>query len=68
MPLLSEPETCAIDTTALLDALTIRRNAVYRDGLTVEAALQQLDELAVECPEVSIFIDSLRASTRGIAR
>lgn len=41
---------------------------VYRDGLTVEAALQQLDELAVECPEVSIFIDSLRASTRGIAR
>lgn len=41
---------------------------VYRDGQTVEAALQQLDELAVECPEVSIFIDSLRASTRGIAR
>ncbi|PQA49368.1 acyl-ACP--UDP-N-acetylglucosamine O-acyltransferase [Amnimonas aquatica] len=41
---------------------------VYRDGLTLEAAYPLLDALAADVPEVNIFIDSLRASTRGIAR
>lgn len=41
---------------------------VYRDGLTLEAAYPLLDALAAGVPEVNIFIDSLRASTRGIAR
>ena len=41
---------------------------VFRDGLTLEAALPMLDDMAKAVPEVQIFIDSLRASTRGIAR
>ncbi len=41
---------------------------VFRDGLTLEAAYPLLDELAKVSPEVQIFIDSLRTSTRGIAR
>jgi len=41
---------------------------VFRDGLTLEAAYPLLDELAETSPEVQLFIDSLRASTRGITR
>lgn len=41
---------------------------VFRDGLTLEAAFPMLDDMARAVPEVQIFIDSLRASTRGIAR
>lgn len=41
---------------------------VFRDGLTLEAAFPVLDDMARAVPEVQIFIDSLRASTRGIAR
>lgn len=41
---------------------------VFRDALTLDAALPLLDEMAAGCPEVLIFIDSLRASTRGIIR
>lgn len=41
---------------------------VFRDGLTLEAAYPLLDELAETTPEVQVFVDSLRASTRGITR
>jgi UDP-N-acetylglucosamine acyltransferase len=41
---------------------------VYRQGLTVEEALQQLTELEAECSELSPFIESLKASKRGIVR
>ena len=41
---------------------------VFRDGLTLDAAYPLLDELAETSPEVQLFIDSLRASTRGITR
>ncbi|HET8707556.1 MAG TPA: acyl-ACP--UDP-N-acetylglucosamine O-acyltransferase [Pseudomonadales bacterium] len=41
---------------------------VYREGLTVEKALEELDALATGCPEVKLFADSIRASTRGITR
>jgi UDP-N-acetylglucosamine acyltransferase len=41
---------------------------VYRQGLTVEQALTELAESAVEFPEVAIFRDSIQASTRGITR
>lgn len=49
---------------------TLRKayKVVFRDGLTLDAALPLLDEMAVACPEVLTFIDSLRASTRGIIR
>lgn len=41
---------------------------VYRDGLTLEAALPELEALAAETEAVRLFIDSLKASTRGIVR
>ena len=53
------------------DAMHALRRAyklVYRNGLTVEAALSELQELAAEFPEVNLFCDSIRNSTRGIIR
>ena len=53
------------------EAVHALRNAykiVYRKGLTVEAALSELAESAAAFPEVAIFRDSIRASTRGITR
>lgn len=41
---------------------------VYRDGLTLEVAISEVEKLVAECPEVQLFIDSLKASTRGIVR
>lgn len=41
---------------------------IYRSGLTVPQALEQLKELLAECPEVQLFIDALNQSSRGIVR
>lgn len=41
---------------------------IYRRGLTVEEALQELQVLVQGCPEVQPMIDSLQQSTRGIVR
>lgn len=41
---------------------------VYRQGLTVADACEQLDAMAAETPEVKVFVDSIRASTRSIIR
>lgn len=41
---------------------------VFREGLKLEEALAILDGRVVEQPELAPFIDSLRASTRGLAR
>ncbi len=41
---------------------------VYRQQLKLSEALEQLDALRPEQPELAIFIDSLRASERGILR
>lgn len=42
---------------------------VYRQGLTLEVAISQLEQdILPNCPEASVFIDSLKASTRGITR
>lgn len=40
---------------------------VYRQGLTLEQALQELTQLPISA-ELSMFIDSLRAAERGITR
>jgi len=40
----------------------------YRNGLKLDQALEQLTEIAATHAEVGPFIDSLRASTRGIVR
>lgn len=41
---------------------------VYRRGLTVEEAIRELTQLAVDCDRVNLLIESLQSSTRGILR
>jgi UDP-N-acetylglucosamine acyltransferase len=49
---------------------TLRRSykAIYRKGLTLDQALQELKAMAEQQPAVQLLIDSLEASTRGIIR
>jgi UDP-N-acetylglucosamine acyltransferase len=51
-----------------IQALRRAYKVVYRQGLTVEQALLELAELAAQFPEVALFGESVRASTRGITR
>ncbi len=41
---------------------------IYRSGLTVGQAVEQLEVLAQDCPEVNELIQFLKTSTRGIVR
>jgi UDP-N-acetylglucosamine acyltransferase len=41
---------------------------LYRQGLTLDVALQRLETMLSETPEVQVLIDSVRASGRGIVR
>lgn len=41
---------------------------VYRQGLTLEIAMQRLETMLRETPEVQVLIDSIQASERGIVR
>lgn len=53
------------------EQLTILNRAyktVYREGLTLEEALGELELMHSDCPPLDVFIDSLRTSTRGIVR
>jgi UDP-N-acetylglucosamine acyltransferase len=53
------------------EALRTLRQAykvVYRQRLTLEQALEQLEQMRSGCPELQLLIDSLQASTRGIIR
>ena len=53
------------------DAIRQLRRAfkiVYRQGLTMDIALQRLETMLRETPEVQVLIDSIKASERGIVR
>ena len=41
---------------------------VYRQGLTLDLALKRLESMADKSPEVIAFIDSIKASERGLVR
>ena len=41
---------------------------LYRQGLTLDIALQRLETMLRDTPEVKVLIDSVRASERGIVR
>ncbi|KAF0804115.1 acyl-ACP-UDP-N- acetylglucosamine O-acyltransferase [Alcanivorax xiamenensis] len=41
---------------------------VYRQGMTLEQALAELEPEAGQCDKLKLFVDSLRDSTRGITR
>jgi len=53
------------------DTIRILRDAyktVYRKGLTFENAIKALDAQEERIPELELFIESLKTSTRGIVR
>lgn len=41
---------------------------IYRQGLTLEAAIARLNEICVEGDELSVLVDSLKQTSRGIIR
>ena len=41
---------------------------VYRQGLTLDAAIQRLETMVAETPQIALLIESLRTSERGIVR
>lgn len=41
---------------------------LYRQGLTLELALQRLESMLSDAPQVQVLIDSIQASERGIVR
>ncbi len=51
-----------------LKALSDAYRLVYRQGLTLDQALAEIDARYADLPEVTAFSDSLRSSTRGIIR
>lgn len=55
-------------STETINHLKRAYKIIYRSGLTVPQALEQLQEIVPECPEVQLFIDSLNQSARGIVR
>lgn len=57
-------QLCAQTVQALRRAYKL----VYRSGLTVEQALAALTDSADDYPEVALFCESIRSSTRGIIR
>ncbi len=52
----------------IIDGLRRAYKIIYRQGLTVSEAIEELQTLLPECPEVSLLIDALQQSTRGIVR
>ena len=41
---------------------------VYRQGLTLDVAIQRLEKMVVDTPQVGPLVESLRLSERGIVR
>ena len=41
---------------------------VYRQGLTLDVAIDRLEDMAVETPEIEPLLESLKSSERGIVR
>jgi UDP-N-acetylglucosamine acyltransferase len=52
----------------VITALKRAYKVVYRQGLTLESALEKLIEMARETPEIQSFIDYIQTSERGIVR
>lgn len=72
-----EATTCGLNTEGLkrrgfsADTINNLKRAykiIYRNGLTAAQAVEQLKEIALECAEAQLFVDSLQNSTRGIVR
>lgn len=55
-------------STEAISALRRAYKIVFRKGLTVQQAIQDLEGMIAEFPEVSLLVDALNQSTRGIVR
>lgn len=72
-----QAETCGINTVGLrrrgftsqtIDTLRRAYKTIFRKGLTVQQAIEELLGIEVACQEVTPMIEMLRASARGIVR
>lgn len=68
---------CGINTVGLkrrgfsseaIDGLRRAYKIIFRKGLTVQQAVAELEILQKDCSEVTLMIDALNKSTRGIVR
>jgi UDP-N-acetylglucosamine acyltransferase len=55
-------------STEAIQALRRSYKVVYRQGLTVDEAMKELEPVAQQFPEVAVFRDSILSATRGITR
>ncbi|QDD89236.1 acyl-ACP--UDP-N-acetylglucosamine O-acyltransferase [Pseudomonas oryzihabitans] len=55
-------------STEAIQALRRSYKVVYRQGLTVDDAMKELEPVAQQFPEVAVFRDSILSATRGITR
>lgn len=53
---------------AQLTILSRAYKTVYRESLTLEEALAELEVMHADCPPLDMFIESLKSSMRGIVR
>lgn len=72
-----EAKACGLNVVGLkrrgfsADAINMLRRAyriIYRSGLTVPQALEQLSQLVEQCPEIKPMMEMLQQSARGIVR
>lgn len=73
----SDPTVCGLNVTGLkrrgfsAETIQILQRAykvIYRQGLRVEEAIQALQGMQKECPEVALLTEFLKNSERGIIR
>lgn len=71
----AEPKTINVEglkrrgyTKEAITAIKQGYKILYRQGLSLDKALEKLDELSLEHPEVLPLVASVRASSRGIIR
>ncbi|HAC68292.1 MAG TPA: acyl-[acyl-carrier-protein]--UDP-N-acetylglucosamine O-acyltransferase [Pseudomonas sp.] len=55
-------------STEAIKELRRAYKVVYRQGLTVDDAMRELEPVAQQFPEVAVFRDSILSATRGITR
>lgn len=72
-----EAKTCGLNSEGLkrrgyspetINNLKRAYKIIYRNGLTVAQALEQLNEMLPDCPEIGLMMEVLQKSTRGIVR
>lgn len=73
----ADPTVCGLNVEGLkrrgfsADAIQNLKRAykvIYRQGLVIADAIQGLEEMVPECPEVQLLVDFLKSSDRGILR